>query len=167
MAKIQTSNKLRKSFSVIILVSLMIIFLVGFDDLRAKIRDTKRRADIREVVKALDIYYHRHGYYPETDDKDWQDWDATYEPSGEPYQFIAPLMAENIITRNPIDPVNSKTYFYRYKKFSYGSYDCLKEFYILQIVNFETSQDNHGFGNCPQFDFVEGIPNGYTVMGVE
>jgi type II secretory pathway pseudopilin PulG len=164
MLQQKNTNKLRTSFGLIIGICVVIIFFIGFDDIRARVRDTKRQADINEIVKALDIYYDRHGSYPEVTDDDWQGWDNTQESNGSEYSFLLPLYQEKILSSPIVDPLNNSNYFFRYKKFIYGSYQCQSEFYILQIVNFETAQDFHGQGSCPQYNFVEEIPNGFTIM---
>ena len=163
MLQSKGTNKLRKSFAMIIGVCMLVIFFVGFDDIRAKVRDAKRKADINEIVKALDIYYDRHGKYPISED-DWQGWDMTISPGGGVSNFLKPLYDENILVGQIKDPLNNNNYFYRYQKFPFGSYDCLSEYYILQIVNFETIQDYHGKGSCPKNNFTEEIPNGFTIM---
>lgn len=163
MLQLNSKNKLRKSFAIIISSCILIIFFVGFNDIRAKVRDIKRKADINEIVKALDVYYDRYGHYPVAED-DWQSWDMTISPSGEMSNFLQLLYDENILVRQIRDPLNTNNYFYRYKKFSFGSYDCLSEYYILQIINFETLQEDHGKGSCPKHNFVQEIPNGFTIM---
>ena len=55
-------------------------------------------------------------------------------------------------------------YFYRYKKFDAGSFDCRRGFYILQVMNFEGQTDDHGWGSCPGRNFVDEAPNGYTIQ---
>lgn len=167
MLQQKNTNKLRTSFGLIISICILVILFLGFDDIRAKVRDVKRTADINEIVKALDVYYDRHGKYPEVTDDDWQGWDNTYETENNSYSFLQILYQENILSNEARDPLNDSNYFYRYKKFPYGSYNCQSEFYVLQIVNYETFQDAHGQGSCPQYNFVEEIPNGYTVMKIE
>ncbi len=158
------TSKLRKSFAIIIVGCILVIFFVSFEDIRAKIRDEKRKGDLREVVKALEIYYSKYNFYPESSDDDWNGWDATFEPGGHPYRFITPLEEERILLKGPVDPYNDSIYFYRYRKFPAGSFGCRRPFYVLQIVNFETAQDDHGWGECPERNFVEELPNGFTVM---
>ncbi len=163
MIQTKSTSKLRKSFALIIGACILIIFFVGFDDIRAKVRDTKRKADFNEIVKALDIYYDRHGHYPQAAD-DWQGWDMTIAPGGGDSSFLQPLFDENILASQVRDPLNTNNYFYRYQKFSFGSFDCLSDYYVLQIVNFETIQEDHGRGNCPKNNFVDEVPNGFTIM---
>ncbi len=163
MLQTKGTSKLRKSFAIIIVSCILVIFFVGFDDIRAKVRDTKRKADINQIVKALDIYYDRHGKYPESED-DWQGWDMTISPSGGSSNFLKPLYDENILIGQIRDPLNNNTYFYRYQKFPYGSNNCLYEYYVLQIVNFETYQNDHGQGSCPKYNFAKELPNGFTIM---
>jgi len=165
--RLNSSSKLRKSFALIIVACVMIIFFVGMDDIRAKVRDNKRKADLSEIAKALELYYDRYGSYPEVMDDDWQGWDASYEPEGQQFEFLRVLTQRGILSADPKDPYNDASYFYRYRHFKEGEYGCNDPYYILQVVNFETVQDQHGSGHCPEKDFTKDLPNGYTVMGIE
>lgn len=164
MLQATPSSKLRRSFGVIIAFCIMIIFFVGYDDIRAKVRDVKRKGDMQELIKALDVYYDRHGTYPVVTDDDWQGWDQSYESDGSANSFLQPLVDEGILKTSVHDPYNNKTFFYRYKKFAFGTYDCLQDYVVLQVVNFETWQEDHGRGSCPKYDFVKELPNGYTIF---
>ena len=129
-----------------------------------KVKDTKRRADVKQVQTALAVYNQKFNQFPEVGDDDFRGWDTTYEPLGQPYEFLNILQENKIIDRVPRDPVNSDIYFYRYKKFPSGSFGCNRGFYILQVMNFEGQTEDHGWGSCPGRNFVDEAPNGYTIQ---
>lgn len=72
-------------------------------------------AAVSDISRALDLYYDRYGSYPDVVDKDYGDWDTTFEPGGGKVEFIPQLLKEGILNSVPRDPINNKVYFYRYK----------------------------------------------------
>lgn len=161
------TSKLQKSFAIVIVACVAIIFFAGFDDIQAKARDTKRRADIKEIGRALELYFDRHGMYPQVMDSDFGGWDTTVEPDGQPLAFINALTDEGILSSIPQDPVNNKIYYYRYQRFEAGAFGCTRPFVVVQIFNYETGQDTHGSGSCPDRNFVDEAPNGFTIQKFE
>lgn len=162
-----STTKLQKSFAIVIVASVAIIFFSSFDDIQAKARDGKRKSDSQDISRALDLYFYRYEKYPEVVDEDFADWDTTFEPKGEPLIFIPQLVEENILNSVPRDPINNSTYFYRYRKFFAGEYGCSRNYIIFQVYNFETLQKDPGSGRCPDYDFAEEVPNGYTIQKFE
>ena len=161
---IKKSSKLQKSLAMVIVTCVAIIFFASFDDIQAKSRDAKRMSNAQEINKALDIYYDKYGKYPVTEDEDYGGWDTTVEPEGELLQFIPQLVNEQILNSHAIDPKNDKIYYYRYQEFPRGSFLCDRPFVIFQVFNFETAQDNHGTGECPERNFADEAPNGFTIQ---
>jgi len=153
----------RRIIAVLVVLCLAVVFFVGFNTIRSKAKDIKRRADVKMLAKALDLYHDNHGYYLRSID-DWQGWDLTYEYRGGELNFLAGLKEEGLIDRMVRDPLNDDTFHYRYQKFNSGDYGCDKSFYILQITNFELSTSNNGYGQCPELNWVELAPNGYTIQ---
>lgn len=151
---------------VVIILCLTAIFFVGFGTMRSKVRDIKRRADVKILIKALDLYHDNYGHYPSSID-DWWGWDMTYEYKGGELNFLSILKNEGLMDRMVSDPLNNDTFHYRYQKFNKGDYGCDKSFYILQITNFELSTENNGYGQCPSFDWIELVPNGYTIQAFD
>ena len=161
---IKKSTKLQKSLAMVITACVAIIFFTSFGDIQAKSRDTKRMSNANEISKALEIFFDKHASYPITVDNDYGGWDTSIEPEGQPNQFIPQLVSENILNSYPIDPKNDNTYYYRYQQFPRGSFRCDRPFIIFQIFNFETAQDNHGIGSCPDRNFADEAPNGFTIQ---
>lgn len=156
-------KRLQKLTAIVFIGFLMILFLSGFDTIKAKARDVKRRADIKILTKALSLYHDKYGKYPDSIN-DWQDWDLSIGYNGGKTEFIAILRGENMIDREIKDPINDPVYHYRYQKFKAGDYGCQNSFYILQITNFELLTENNGRAECPEFNWVKLAPNGYTAQ---
>ncbi len=161
------SLRLQRIFSLTLILFLIVLSLISLDFIRNKVKDTKRKADIKQIQTALAVYQSRFGVLPEVEDDDYRGWDATFEPLGQPQEFLNILEREEIIDYVPRDPVNSDIYYYRYRKFPANSFGCREPFYILQIMNFEGNVNDHGFGSCPERNFVDEAPNGYTVQVFE
>lgn len=161
------SSRLQKSFAVVIVACVAIIFFAGFDDIQAKSRDAKRMSDAKDINQALELYFDQNATYPETIDFDYGGWDTTVEPEGHVEEFIPQFVNEGILSAHPRDIQNTTVYYYRYKKFPRGSFGCTRPFVIFQIFNFETIQDSHGSGACPDRNFADEAPNGFTIQKFE
>jgi hypothetical protein len=154
--------KFRKISFLTALACVMIIIVSGFDVIIAKLNDTKRRVDIKEIEKALDFYYDKYGVYPDSFD-DWAGWDLSFEYNGNK-GFLEILKKEGMLNDSILDPINNADNHYRYAKYEAGDYGCEKSYYILQITNFQVATKKNGKGSCPNFDFAEDFTNGYTVQ---
>lgn len=159
--------KLQRVFNLTLILFLVVLSIISFDSIRSKVKDTKRKADLKQLQTALSIYYSQNNSFPEVQDDDFRGWDATFEPKNDKPEFLKILTQKNIIDRTPKDPINSNIYFYRYKKFPANSFGCQQPFYILQLMNFEQTKKDHGVGLCPQRNFVDEAPNGYTIQSFE
>jgi hypothetical protein len=153
---------MEKLVAVVFIGCLTIIFLSGFDIIKSKVRDVKRRIDIKILTKALDLYHDKYGKYPDSINE-WQGWDLSINYNGGKVGFIDKLKEEGYIDRETKDPINDVAYYYRYQKFKAGVYGCENSFYILQIANFELPTEDIGQGECPEFNWVKLAPNGYTI----
>jgi len=155
--------KMQKLVAVVFIGCLVVLFLAGFDTIKAKARDVKRRADVKVLVKALDLYHDKYGKYPDSVN-DWQGWDLSLGYGGSQAEFLSLLNKEGLIDKTVKDPVNDAAYHYRYEKFQAGDYGCAYSFYILQAINFELPTKDNGRGACPELNWAELVPNGYTVQ---
>lgn len=160
-------SRLQKIFNLSLVLFLAVLSLMSLDLIRNKVRDIKRKADLKQIQTALELYRAKTGYFPLVADKDFQGWDTSYEPPGQEFEFLSVLEKEKTIDRAVKDPINSYIYYYRYKKFPAGSFGCKDAFYVLQIMNFESNIKDHGWGKCPKRNFVDEAPNGYTVQVFE
>ena len=112
--------RLQKIFSLILVLFLVILSILSFDYIRAKVRDQKRKIDLRQISLALDMYYDTHQKYPEVIDKDFGEWDTTYEPDRQEKSFLDILVKNNFINYLPYDPINNEFYHYRYAYYPAG-----------------------------------------------
>lgn len=72
------------------------IVLVAVNSARAKARDTKRKADLKQIQLALELYYDEKGYYPPV---------AQWVFSTAGGEWIPGLGA--YMTQIPVDPINN------------------------------------------------------------
>lgn len=152
--------------AILVVSCAIMLFLSGFDIIKAKTRDIKRRADIKILTQALNLYYDKYGKYPDSTD-DWDGWDLSMGYGGGNIEFIKSLKEEGFIDKEIKDPVNNDAYHYSYQKFNAGDYGCESSFYILQVSNFELSSENKGRGECPSINWTEFAPNGWTAQGFD
>lgn len=158
-----TSARLQKLVAVVFIGCVMALFLSGFDTIKAKARDIKRRADIKILIKALDLYHDKYDKYPDSVN-DWQSWDLSISYNGGKAEFINKFEEEGLVDREIKDPLNDVAYHYRYQKFQAGDYGCENSFYILQVASFELPTKNNGRGECPELNWAQSAPNGYTTQ---
>jgi prepilin-type N-terminal cleavage/methylation domain-containing protein len=151
------------------------VAVVSLSSARAKARDTKRLADMRQIMTALELYKDINGTYPGNTDSDTGcgGWDMGYfggPTSGD--QFIQPLKTAGLIN-TPGDPVASTCPGvypdgYAYYLYPAGNANCdasFGAFYVLGIRNMETSSGAYPSSpgwSCPlrnwqsEFEWVTG-----------
>ena len=152
---------------VISIIGFLATFAVyAFNVARVKARDAKRLADMTLIQKALDLYYDNNNRFPSNSDSDCSGWDSGYYGSGD--SFISPLETSQVILEVPGDPAFSQCGAYRYYRYSAGSYGCSSAkgaFYVLGIIDMESSSRPYPTSpgwNCPtrnwqnEFDWVVG-----------
>ncbi|MEK7150983.1 MAG: type II secretion system protein [Patescibacteria group bacterium] len=113
---------------------LVSIILANIRNVRAKARDVKRLANVKQIQTALALYYADFGQYPsgQSDGVNGQGppncggWDcSTVNGVGVWGEVFIPALTSNYISKVPIDPVNvgcadgvlcpgSSNYYYRY-----------------------------------------------------
>jgi prepilin-type N-terminal cleavage/methylation domain-containing protein len=81
---------------------LMTLAIVSLGDARMKSRDARRKADLAQISKALDLYYDQNESYPSTG--------ATSASSGGTYSrqvsWLSSLISSGVMSKAPVDPVN-------------------------------------------------------------
>ncbi|PJE57585.1 MAG: hypothetical protein COU82_01025 [Candidatus Portnoybacteria bacterium CG10_big_fil_rev_8_21_14_0_10_38_18] len=154
--------------SIIGLLASMI--LVSLNKVRTKARDTKRLADMRILITALEMYYDNNNGYPSpSSDACCNGWDQG--PCGTDSSFISALVTGGYMSVVPVDPLGGSgtgCYGYNYYRYGAGSYGCdagRGAYYVLGVRDMETSgrphPDSPGW-QCPtrnwqtEFDWVTG-----------
>jgi len=160
MEKEQFSGALGKFLLVFIIVGLLICSMIYLNSRWSRIRDIRRRADAQEIIKALKFYSIQHNKFPTSYDDDGDGWDKSNDL--EKRTFLESLVSVGLFATPPFDPENDQNYYYRYQRFPAGSYGCLRSFAVFQIVQFETKNTDPGEGECPEIDFAQLAPFGYT-----
>lgn len=91
--------------AIIGLLSSMSVYAVNVA--RMKSRDTARVHELKQVQKALELYYDDHSYYP-TIGSSWQCSCLTGQcaSGGTWYTALQPLVDEGLLPELPIDPIN-------------------------------------------------------------
>ncbi len=134
---------------------------------KRKANDSKRVSDIKNIRKAMEIYYNDFNSYPEENPEDGS-WEKSYENEGD---FINVLSNGQYVSgKTPTDPVNSSGKFYAYYKFPAGANGCDETkgaYYVLGIRDMETSGNPHPSSpgwSCPEHNWqndFEWVIGGY------
>ena len=162
---------------VIAIISLISsLVLASIRTARERARDAKRILDMNQITKALELYYHENGQYPGSTasygESNCSGWDSSsVDGDGDGNPFIDPLQTSGFMRFVSVDPINTPGcggYEYRYYRYSAGSYNCDPSrgaYYVLGVLDMETSgrphPDSPGW-RCPsrnwqnEFDWVAG-----------
>lgn len=138
--------------------------VVVLKNAREKANDAKRIAEMKQVQTALELYYDDNNNYPTSDTDGCGGWDV----GNQDYSFMTNKMP-GIMNNPPEDPIaTGNCNGYRYYRYSAGSYGCEASkgnYYVLGVVDMETSgrphPDSPGW-SCPsrnwqsEFDWVIG-----------
>lgn len=140
------------------------VILAPVQNSRKKARDAKRLSEMKQMQTALAIYYDENGQYPDSDGLGCGGWDTPGDGT-----FIGALITGRYLPAHLRDPItNDSCGNFRYYRYSAGSYGCLASkgaFYILGVVDMETSGNPHpasGGFSCSgrnwqgEFDYVVG-----------
>lgn len=166
--------KRNSSFKAFTLIELLVVIaiigllstviLAPVQSARKKGRDAKRLAQIKQMQTALAIYYDENGQYPDSDNLGCGGWDTPGDGT-----FISALVTGGYLSAHIKDPLtNDSCGNLRYYRYIAGSYSCPVNkgyYYVLGVVDMETSGNPHpasyGF-SCQgrdwqgEFDYVVG-----------
>ena len=140
------------------------IVLASMNSARKKARDAKRLSDMHQLQNALELYYSDNSAYPTSDYDGCGGWDV----GNKSYQLLNGKLG-GYIPKPPNDATaTGNCSGYRYYRYNAGSYGCDSSkgaYYVLGIVDMETSgrpyKDSPGW-SCPnrdwqgEFDWVIG-----------
>jgi prepilin-type N-terminal cleavage/methylation domain-containing protein len=135
----------RRAFTLVeLLVVIAIIGLlstvavVATNTARAKARDVKRLADMRQMQTALELYINANGQYPDGDNDGLGQWDI----GNASYPFLNGKLT-GIMNNPPRDRMVTGNYTgYMYYHYTAGDYGCPASkgaFYVLGVKDMETS----------------------------
>lgn len=106
MKKISRGFTLIELLVVIAIIGLLsAVIIAPIQSSRKKARDAKRVSELREIKKALEIYFDDNGSYPST---------CAMSYSGASWAAVLPT---NYLPRMPLDPINTTS--------QYGYYYCI------------------------------------------
>lgn len=138
--------------------------LASLNSARRKARDARRLSDMKTMQTALEFYYDQFNRYPDSDLGGCGTWDTPGNGT-----FITPLVSNNFLPAHIMDPLtNDSCGNYRYYRYPTGSSGCdtaKGSFYVLSVVDMETSGNPHPASqgwSCParnwqnEFDWVAG-----------
>lgn len=111
---------------VISIIGLLSTFaLISLDNSRKKARDSKRKADLKQIQTALEVYYDKYGQYPLDKYCDSSigisDAACPVNPAQSNWDYTNPVLIglslrnNGIMTNLPKDPINNTTYYYYYE----------------------------------------------------
>ena len=154
----------RRGFTIVELLVVIVVIgiltavtVVSYRGISERARDSRRLTDMHNITNLLELYKAQNGSYPAPSYNGPGGWESSsINPSG----FLDNLKAVGVGTI-PVDPLNSSTSMeYRYYRYGAGSHDCdvsLGDFYVLGIINMETSNDvdsrSPGW-SCPSRDWA-------------
>jgi prepilin-type N-terminal cleavage/methylation domain-containing protein len=126
------------------------ITIVSYNGVQARGQDVRRKSDITNIQDAIEIYKINNAALPPVTaaNTDASGWEVSYKNAS----FIPPLVSSGVLSSQLLDPLNTSTYYYRYYKYTAGSYSCDSskgEFYVLQI---KVLQSQSGNGGGPGFE---------------
>ena len=114
------------------------VVMVALNGARQKARDTKRKADISQLQKALELYYDANGQYPVSGGAVQPN--AGWSNSNDNSWTALQTALQNYMSRLPKDPAQTNNTFpgwggYSYAYYSLG-YGCNQQWYML-VYNLE------------------------------
>lgn len=115
---------------VAIIAVLTAIFVATMSDSREKGRDTARKTQLQEVIKAIELYYSDYGFYP--------DDGTTNNASSELSVIGSQLVSSGYLTRLPEDDIYG-TAAYQY---------CASDDLLSITISVNTEQDFGGSNYC-------------------
>ena len=114
--------------------------LASLNTAREKSRDARRITDMKEIQKALELYYDDHLLYPSNFPSDGT-WEGSDENDG---NFLQILVDEGYLSSNIVDPINSGSYIYSYYLYSSQcGHPSKGRMYVLGVRNMETTERPH------------------------
>ena len=96
--------------------------IVALNSARSKARDTRRIADMRQLVTAINMYYDMYGEYPPLVDIDSTGFDSSHDNVFMPNLKEAGLISSNM--KDPWEKLSNFVYYYETPPYPYFSARC-------------------------------------------
>lgn len=138
---------------IVVIAILAAITIVAFNGVQQRARDTQRLADIKTIVKALELYKTTTGTYPNAvGTPNASGWEVSTTGSA-PTNFLSALVSSTGVSKIPVDPTNTgdpaslnptwnvNEYEYFYYLYPSGQNSCDTThgaFYVLGVTRMET-----------------------------
>jgi len=150
-ARARAKQQSERGFSLIELLVVMSIvglmssvILVNLTKSTRKSRDARRKNDIAQLQKAIQLYFDDKRVFPPNADNDGAGWDESNDGS-----FLDTLVSSGYLKQQIVDPRNTATFSYSYQLYNQGSTNCTSTFYILGVRKFENDPALGGNAQCP------------------
>lgn len=172
-ASIKTSSAKdnRRGFTIVELLIVIVVIgilaaitIVAYNGVQDRARNGQRLSDMSAIVKALEIYKVQNGKYPDPQGNIAGGWESS---AMAPTSFISALRTGGVISKVPVDPVNTapngaastidQTTAYAYYRYpaGYGGCDAARgDYYILMSVANTQNRASAARGfTCPGADY--------------
>lgn len=132
-----SQSKIQKNLGFTLIELLVVISIIGFlaslamvsiNSARVKARDSRRKADLTQIRKALDLYFDQYGYYPPSASCGYDCNGYSYSTSGG--NWIAGL--QEFLPKIPVDPLNNAAAPWGAGNYSYAYGNVGKDTYPAQ-----------------------------------
>ncbi len=141
------------------------VILIALNDARAKARDTRRKADVAQLQKALELYYNDNNQYPASGGATSPNsgWSNSADSSWTTFatamsQYMSNLPKDPSENNNPSQWAGSG---YHYSYYS-GGYGCPRQWYMLVFRLEKADGPDPGVTACDGTFFQYGGPGADT-----
>lgn len=141
---------------VIVIAILASIVIISYSQIQARSRDARRKTDISNLIKALELYYDDNGAYPTVTSSDGSPGASWYSSDVAGWSAFKTTMASTIDSfpvdpRNSVGDVTSSTSINNYAYYANTSNSCnasVGQMYII-VYRYETAPKESSIdGNC-------------------
>ncbi len=131
---------------IVIIAILAAITIVAYNGIQGRARDNSRYADVKAIIKALELYKADNGTYPTTDVTAMANTPGCSIATGYSYSmatddsWMKKLVTSNYISRVPRPSINDCSHYYQYlyiPKASATLYNCPSRtvgYYVLNVT---------------------------------
>jgi prepilin-type N-terminal cleavage/methylation domain-containing protein len=126
--------------------------LTAVKNAQMKSRDARRKADMKQIQTALNLYYDTYGTFPTTSSYGESvatgccsgGWDCSCaDQDGDGIYFMDFLQSTGIMPQVPVDPINDATHRYFYYYYTSSGNGCVAPYYVLAALGFEKDVVNY------------------------